>query len=46
MLTPLMESNAFAILGESRNGADAGEILKVVLIGYNGMVLESETTNG
>ena len=46
MLTPLMESNAIAILGESRNGAEAGEMLKVVLIGYGSMVLDGEATNG
>jgi len=45
MLTPLMESNAVAILGESRSGAQEGEVLKVVLIGYNVMIREPETTN-
>ncbi len=46
MLTPLMESNAVAILGESRNGAEAGETLKVVLIGYDAMTETQETVNG
>lgn len=45
MLTPLMESNAVAILGESRNGAEAGERLKVVLIGYDAMTDKQEAIN-
>ena len=45
MLTPLMESNAVAILGESRSGAKAGETLKVVLIGYDAMSDKQEATN-
>ncbi len=45
MLTPLMESNAVVILGESRSGAETGETLKVVLIGYDAMSDKQEATN-
>jgi len=45
MLTPLIESNAVAILGEARNGAHSGDILKVVLMGYDGMVKENNAIN-
>ena len=45
MLTPLMESNAIALLGEERAGAEAGEVIRVVLMGANGMAEVNEATN-
>ncbi len=45
MLTPLIESNAVAILGEERSSPETGEKLKVVLIGYGRMCDESENVN-
>jgi molybdopterin molybdotransferase len=45
MLTPLMESNSIALLGEERGGAEAGEVIRVVLMGAVGMVGENETVN-
>jgi molybdopterin molybdotransferase len=46
MLTPLMESNAIAVLGESRKGASAGENIKVILMADTPMSLTHGATNG
>jgi molybdopterin molybdotransferase len=45
MLTPLMESDAIAVLGESRNGAKEREQIKVVLFSHDVMADTDETLN-
>jgi molybdopterin molybdotransferase len=45
MLTPLMESNAIALLGEERGGAKAGEVIRVVLMGAVAMAETNAVTN-
>lgn len=45
MITPLVESNAVAVLGERRNGVKAGEMLKVILIGHSIMSNKPKAVN-
>ncbi len=45
MLTPLMESNAVAILGEERDGAKAGEVIRVVMMAPMAMAESNGVSN-
>jgi molybdopterin molybdotransferase len=45
MLTPLMESNAIVVLGESRNGTGERERLKVIPFSHPVMAASNEATN-